>query len=119
MSFVTIVGIFLSGFVPAYFAKQIIMLITDLIFAPLFLMRVKTVSVFGLTFFMEEEKWKVSFIKPEPMIQHEVRRDSRKVIEGSNAKNCLYLHLVQLAALIIAASALCFVFRGLFFKSDK
>ncbi|MBP5581046.1 MAG: hypothetical protein J6X85_04555 [Ruminococcus sp.] len=119
MSFVTIVGIFLSGFVPAYFAKQIIMLITDLIFAPLFLMRVKTVSVFGLTFFMEEEKWKISFIKPEPMIQHEVRHDSRKVIEGSNAKNCLYLHLVQLAALIIAAAALCFVFRGLFFKSDK
>ena len=49
MSFVTIAVIFLSGLVPAYFAKQIIMLITDLIFAPLFLMRVKTVSVFGLT----------------------------------------------------------------------
>lgn len=119
MSFWTIAGIFLLAFWLAFYVKDILLLITDIIFAPLFKLKVKMVSLFGLTFFMEEEKWKISFLKPEPLIQHDVKRDTRKHIEGSDKKNCLYLHLVHLAVIIIAAAAVCCVFRGLLFKSGK
>ena len=119
MSFLEIAGVYLICFWLSVYAKQILLLITDIIFAPLFKMKVKMISLFGLTFLWEEEKWKVSFIKPEPLIQHDVRRDTRKHIEGSDRNNCLHLHLVHLAVIFIAAAAVCFVFRGLLFKSNK
>lgn len=120
MSFTTIACIFLFAFWLAIYAKQVISLITDLIFAPAFKMRVKTISLFGLTFFLEEDdKWKVSFLKPAPLIQHDVRRDTRKNIEGANARNCLFLQITGLAVLTIATAAVCFLFRHIFFKNSK
>ena len=119
MSFWEIAGIFLIAFWLSIYAKDILLLITDIIFAPLFKMKVKTISLFGLTFFREEEKWKISFLKPEPLIQHDVRLDTRKNIESSDGNRCLRLHLVDLAVIIIAAAAVCFIFRGLFFKQGK
>ena len=119
MSLCAIAGAFLLAFWLTFYAKDILLLVTDIIFAPLFKLKVKMVSLFGLTFFMEEEKWKISFLKPELLIQHDVKRDPRKHIEGSDGNRCLHLNLVQLTVIIIAAAALCFVFRGLFFKRGK
>ena len=119
MSFGAKAGAFLLAFWLAIYAKDILLLVTDIIFAPLFKMKVKMISLFGLTFFWEEEKWKISFLKPEPLIQHDVRLDTRKNIESSDGNRCLRLHLVDLAVIIIAAAAVCFIFRGLFFKQGK
>ena len=101
MSLCAIAGAFLLAFWLTFYAKDILLLVTDIIFAPLFKLKVKMVSLFGLTFFMEEEKWKISFLKPEPLIQHDVRLDTRKNIESSDGNRCLRLHLVDLAVIII------------------
>lgn len=120
MSVKTIVSIFLMASLPAMYTKDIILLIADFIFAPLFRFRVKMVSFFGLSFILEEEdKWKFSYTKKIPLIQHSVLRDTRKPIDSFNDKDSVFLNIIEGIVLISASSAVCFAFRELIFKSGK
>lgn len=116
----TIVSIFLTAFLAAMYVKDILLLITDFIFAPLFRLRVKMVSFFGLSFILEEEgRWKASFAKKSALIHHNVLRDTRKPIDSFSDKDSVFLNIIEGIALVSASAAVCFVFRELFFKSGK
>ena len=120
MSVKTIISIFLTAFLAAMYVKDILLLITDFIFAPLFRLRIKMVSFFGLSFILEEEgKWKASFTKKIPLIQHNVLRDTRKPFESFSEKDSVFLNIIEGISLVSASTAVCFAFRELFFKSGK
>jgi hypothetical protein len=103
----------------AILTKCIVLLITDLIFAPLFNMRVKSVSLFGLTLHIVDEKWTFSLMKPSPSIQHKVVWDLRKPNNQYNDKDSFRLRLMELFLFIIATAAVCFIFRGMIFKAHR
>jgi hypothetical protein len=120
MSFLEKAGIFITGFLLlAVIAKEIIALIADFILAPLFGMRVKAVSFFGLAFNLQNGKWVASQHKKTALIQHEVRFDDRIPVEEYSDKKSKWLQLTTTVIKILAAAAICFACRGFFSKDKK
>lgn len=112
-------GIFIIGFLLlALIAAEIVGLFSNLIFAPLFGMRVTTISFFGLEFTVTDNKWIVTFHKFSPIIQYDVRFDNRKSVESFSNKKGDILQYVSIIAKFAAAAALCFAFRGLLTKPE-
>lgn len=105
--------IFLTGFIPlAIYAREILDLILRTLLAPHFNMRLKTVSFFGLTFALENEKWTKTFHKYTPLIQSNVCWDLRKPMETFTDKREKSFQLICIAIKIAVSAALCFAFRG-------
>lgn len=120
MSFPEKAGIFITGFLLfAVIAKEIIGLIADFILAPLFGMRVKGVSFFGLAFNLQDNKWVASKHKATALIQHDVRFDDRKPMEEYDEKKSQALQLTTTIIKLLAAAAICFACRSFFVKDKK
>jgi hypothetical protein len=117
MSILGKTGVVITGFLLiAVLATEIVGLAANLIFAPFFGMRVTTISFFGLEFTISDNKWTRTFHKLSPIIQQDVRFDSRKPVESFSDRKADMLQLVNIAAKFAAAAVICFTVRGLFTK---
>ncbi len=118
MSILEKTGIFATGFLLiAVLASELVGLVANLIFAPLFGMRVTTISFFGLEFTISDNKWTKTFHKLSPIIQHDVRFDSRKPVESFSDKKADMLQLVTVIAKFTVAVLICLLFRDIFTKT--
>ncbi|MBO7472541.1 MAG: hypothetical protein J6U00_00820 [Ruminococcus sp.] len=119
MSVFTKTCIFITGFLLLpLLAAEIVALTTNLIFAPALGMRVTNISFFGLEFNVSDNKWTVSLRRFSPIIQHDVRFDSRKSVESFSDRKADMLQFLSVAAKFAVAAALCFSLRGLLTKPE-
>lgn len=117
MSILEKISVFAAGFLLiAVLATELVGLAANLIFAPIFGMRVTTISFFGLEFTISDNKWTKTFHKLSPIIQYDVRFDSRKPVESFSDKKADMLRLVTVIAKFAAAALVYVLFRGVFAK---
>ncbi|MBR5682851.1 MAG: hypothetical protein IKW96_06185 [Ruminococcus sp.] len=117
MSILEKISVCATGFLLiAVLATELVGLAANLIFAPFFGMRVTTISFFGLEFTISDNKWTKTFHKLSPIIQYDVRFDSRKPVESFSDKKADMLQLVTVIAKFTAAGLICLLFRGVFAK---
>ena len=117
MSILEKISVFAAGFLLiAVLATELVGLAANLLFAPIFGMRVTTISFFGLEFTISGNKWTKTFHKLSPIIQYDVRFDSRKPVESFSDKKADMLRLVTVIAKFAAAAVVYALFRGVFTK---
>lgn len=120
MSIFEKISVFATGFLLiAVLATEIVGLAANLVFAPLFGMRVTTISFFGLEFTISDNKWTKTFHKLSPIIQYDVRFDSRKPVESFSDKKADLLRFVTILAKFAVAAVICFLLRGFFTKKGS
>ena len=118
MSILGKTGVFITGFLLiAVLATEIVGLAANLIFAPFFGMRVTTVSFFGLEFTISDNRWTKTFHKLSPIIQYDVRFDSRRPVESFSDKKADMLRFAAVIAKFAAAAGVCFATKGILFKN--
>ena len=94
MSILEKTGIFATGFLLiAVLASELVGLVANLIFAPLFGMRVTTISFFGLEFTISDNKWTKTFHKLSPIIQLQMLTRLQRIVV-----TLLSFHLVGIRA---------------------
>ena len=99
--------ILLTGFIIALQVNSLLRLLIDAVIAPLFCMRVSTFSLFGLTFLKNDGRWKSSFTKLSPIIQHQVVFNMKKPAEKLNEKNSNAMSIISKLLLLAVDIGIC------------
>ncbi|MBR6967613.1 MAG: hypothetical protein IKH78_03680 [Ruminococcus sp.] len=115
MDFIFKLTVFLTGFIPlAIYAKEILDIIFRFLLTPFFNMEVKTVSLFGLTFARENDKWKRTFHKATPLIQNHIGWDLKKPPETFTDEREKAFGLINVVIKLVIAAVICYACRGYF-----
>ena len=99
--------ILLTGFMIALHVNSLLKLLSDAVLAPIFCMRVSTFSLFGLTFLKDDGKWKSSFTKFSPLIQHQVCFNMKKPTEKLTEKNSNTMGIISKLLVLAVDIAVC------------